>query len=392
MTQNLFSNQEEAIKSLSKYKVGALFMEAGTGKTLTACKLIESRKEIKKVLWFTPFRTKENLREELNKIGFKISTEIVGIESLSNSDSLYMSLIKKYKEEPFFCVLDESLKIKNDSKRYKRINHIGSFAKYRIALNGTPISKNYLDLYNQMDFLSPKILKMSKIEYINTFVEYTLKKRGNKIIRKYISGYENLDYLFKLIKPFIFESKLNLNIKKEYGKIYYNIDEECKKNYLLIKQEMLKQMKDGEFTNFLSFLQRLQHSFSISKNKIDKLRDVLKNLNENKTLIFCKYIDEQEELKRLFPNYKILSLQKHSFGLNLQSFNTIVFFNHTFDYALMEQAERRIYRTGQKENCMIISLISDTGIDSLITENLSKKENLLTKFKEMTIEELEMKI
>ena len=128
---NLLFNQEKAIKKLSRYKVGALFMEAGTGKTLTACRLIESRKEIKKVLWFTPFRTKDNLKEELNKIGFEISTEIVGIESLSNSDTLYMSLIEKYKGELFFCVLDESLKIKNDSKRYKRITTIGEFAKYR---------------------------------------------------------------------------------------------------------------------------------------------------------------------------------------------------------------------------------------------------------------------
>ena len=47
---NLLFNQEKAIKKLSRYKVGALFMEAGTGKTLTACRLIESRKEIKKVL------------------------------------------------------------------------------------------------------------------------------------------------------------------------------------------------------------------------------------------------------------------------------------------------------------------------------------------------------
>ncbi len=389
---NLLFNQEKAIKKLSRYKVGALFMEAGTGKTLTACRLIESRKEIKKVLWFTPFRTKDNLKEELNKIGFEISTEIVGIESLSNSDTLYMSLIEKYKGELFFCVLDESLKIKNDSKRYKRITTIGEFAKYRIALNGTPISKNYLDLYNQMDFLSTKILKMSKIEYIDTFVEYTLKKKGNKVIRKYISGYENLDYLFKLIKPFIFESKLNLEVKKEYETVHFNLDEETLQMYSEIKQEMLREMQDDEFRNFLSYLQKLQHSYSICKPKIYKLKELMKELDVDKTLIFCKYIDEQEELKKRFPDYKILSLQKHSFGLNLQAFNTIIFFNHTWDYALIEQAERRIYRTGQKENCKIINFVAETGIDNLIVENLSKKEDLLSKFKKMTIEELENKI
>ena len=58
----------------------------------------------------------------------------------------------------------------------------------------------------------------------------------------------------------------------------------------------------------------------------------------------------------------------------------------------MEQAERRIYRTGQKEDCTIINFVSNTGIDKLIVENLTKKENLLTKLKQMTIEELEKKI
>lgn len=243
-----------------------------------------------------------------------------------------------------------------------------------------------------MDFLSTKILKMSKIEYIDTFVEYTLKKKGNKVLRKYISGYENLDYLFKLIKPFIFESKLNLEVKKEYETVHFNLDEETLQMYSEIKQEMLREMQDDEFRNFLSYLQKLQHSYSICKPKIYKLKEVMKELDVDKTLIFCKYIDEQEELKKRFPDYKILSLQKHSFGLNLQAFNTIIFFNHTWDYALMEQAERRIYRTGQKENCKIINFVAETGIDNLIVENLSKKENLLTKFKQMTIEELEKKI
>lgn len=363
-------------------------MEAGTGKTLTACTLIESRKDIESVLWFTPCQTKKNLQKELEKIKFKVPTEIMGIETLSNSGKTYLYLLEKYKNKKFFCVLDESLKIKNYSKRAKRIMDIGDFAKYRICLNGTPISKNYLDLYNQMEFLSPKILKMNFWEYYNTFVEETRVKKGRKLVRKYISGYENLDYLFKLIKPFIFESKLRLDVEKEYNTIYFNIDD-VSEEYDKLKEKMLKELEEWGTVSFLGYSQQMQHTYSICEDKIKELDKLLKKTDPAKTLIYCKFIDEQEYLKNKYPELNIMSLQKHSLGLNLQEFNTLIFFNRTFDYALMEQAERRIYRTGQTQKCTFYELVGACGLERLITKNLDKKSSLLDDFKNKTIRELE---
>ena len=51
---SLLPHQEEAVKKLSKLKVGALFMEQGTGKTRTALELIQKRMEkgkVNVVLW-----------------------------------------------------------------------------------------------------------------------------------------------------------------------------------------------------------------------------------------------------------------------------------------------------------------------------------------------------
>ena len=48
--------QQEAIEKLSKLKVGALFMEMGTGKTKVALDLINSKKnKVDYVLWICPF-------------------------------------------------------------------------------------------------------------------------------------------------------------------------------------------------------------------------------------------------------------------------------------------------------------------------------------------------
>ncbi|MCT7794652.1 MAG: DEAD/DEAH box helicase family protein [Lactobacillus crispatus] len=54
----LSGNQKKAIEKLEKLRVGALFMEPGTGKTRTAVELINSSKT-DYVLFLVPFQTKK---------------------------------------------------------------------------------------------------------------------------------------------------------------------------------------------------------------------------------------------------------------------------------------------------------------------------------------------
>lgn len=76
----LLDSQQQALIKLKKYKVGALFMKPGSGKTRVACELINDAKP-DYVLWITPFQTKANLEAEINKWGYKFPQEIIGIES-----------------------------------------------------------------------------------------------------------------------------------------------------------------------------------------------------------------------------------------------------------------------------------------------------------------------
>lgn len=165
-------NQKLAVKKLERLRVGALFMEPGTGKTRAAVELINSSKA-DYVLFIVPFQTKKNIKKELIKWGLKPKYRIEGVESLSNSDRLYLKLLNEIKHaKKAFMVVDESLKIKNfHAKRTERVMKLGRLAYYRLILNGTPISKNVLDLYPQIEFLSPKILNMRYIEFWDKFVE-----------------------------------------------------------------------------------------------------------------------------------------------------------------------------------------------------------------------------
>jgi len=184
----LLNNQARAIDKLQEFKVGALFMRQGTGKTGVAQTLAEAMPQVDYILWFTPFQNKTNLDEELQQwiTQFNVPIDIVGTESISASDRIYLEIYEKLQNKQCpVIIVDESLKIKNwDAKRTKRMIELGKLCEYRLILNGTPISRNLLDLWPQMEFLSPKILNMGMAEFKNTFCEYTkiTKRRQIKIL------------------------------------------------------------------------------------------------------------------------------------------------------------------------------------------------------------------
>lgn len=185
-------------------------MKQGTGKTRVALELIKST-DCDFVLFLCPFSTKENLRTEIDKWGLDRSFEIVGYETLSSSDETYLGLLDLKKQyQKLFIVADESVFIKNsDNKRFERMLKLRDMSEYRLILNGTPITKNEWDIYNQMEFLSPLIIKMSRLEFLQAFFKKVRYKRKGENPREFYKLSDvNIDYLHKLIEPFIFEADL----------------------------------------------------------------------------------------------------------------------------------------------------------------------------------------
>lgn len=247
---NLLKNQKEAIDKLIKYKVGALFMEPGTGKTRTAYELISCIPDVDYILYLAPYQTihsekkEESVLHEVEKCGgFKCECDFVGIESISSSDRTFLKLIDKVNEHTFI-VCDESLKIKNvNAKRTKRIIELGSKSGYRLVLNGTPLSRNILDLWAQFEFLSPKIINMTFNQYKDVFCRYTTvkKKMGlHSYVKEYVSGYENVEYLYSLIGHYVYSCNLELDVTKKYYSRNYEVDESYKAEYEKIKEFMLE--------------------------------------------------------------------------------------------------------------------------------------------------------
>lgn len=391
----LTQQQQAAIEHLNEWRVGALFMEPGTGKTRAAMTLVNST-PCTDCFWIGPLRTFPAVQAEMARWGgTKMPTSCWGVESLSQSDRIYMNLLNEVEQSRMpFIVVDESLKIKNaEAKRTRRLLEIGKRAEWKLVLNGTPVSRNLLDMWPQMEFLSPKILGMSLSQFKNTFCKWTrvTKRIGcRSYTKEYVTGMENVDYLHSLIRHYVYECDLRLNITQKWHTVNYCITDESRERYNDIKEDYLSD-ETLEWKNnniFLAMTTEMQVAYTIDEGKMEAVDRLLQDLPQDETIIFCRFIVAQEECRRRWPRVTVLSMQKESLGLNLQAYRHTIFFDRVWDYALLLQASRRTYRTGQEQDCHYYELTGNVGLEHMMAENIKKKVNMSEYLKKITKEEL----
>ena len=391
--------QLEAFEKLSRLKVGALFMSMGTGKTKVALDLIASKShKVDYVLWVCPYSLKSEIETEKLKWHPEIEMDIVGCESIGQSERIYLDTLQKVESGRTFMIVDESLKIKNiAAKRTKRILHLGDYAEYHLILNGTPLTRNVLDVYTQMQFLSPKILNMSYSEFKDTYCEYYTRGKLKGKIRCNC----NIKHLVSLIEPYIFEAELNLAKDKTYQSTLYYIN---KAEYDEYKTELFWEYYD-EFSddlNFYAFSSKLQHWYCQTPQAHEALQELVEEIDD-KVIVFVKFLDsipantlaitgdvpekKRREIIQRFRDSddKVLYITYGcgAFGLNLQFCHNTIFSEQIWDYANIEQAEARTYRIGQDEDVTYHYLYcGNSGLEDKIIENIRRKGNLLQTMKE----------
>ena len=392
-------HQRSAIEHLKEWKVGALFMEPGTGKTRVALSLVNST-PCSEVFWIGPLRTLKAVQDEAAKWGgFSKPATYCGVESISASDRIWLELLEKVeKSSTPFVVVDESLKIKNaTAKRTQRLLELGKKVEWKLILNGTPISRNLLDMWPQMEFLSPKILGMSLKRFKYTFCTFTTitKRVGwQKWTREYITGMENVDYLHSLIRHYVYECDLKLNISQKWHTSCYWISDENKEKYREIKEKYLSDETLEFMSNniFYAMTTEMQMAYAQDEDKIRAVKSILEDRKPETTIIFCRYVESVKVCKENFPGCAVLSMQKESLGLNLQQFDTTIYFDKVWDYALYMQSTRRTFRTGQEKDCHYYDLTGDVGLERMIDRNISKKVSMSEYLKKITIEQLKKEL
>lgn len=399
------SDQLLALEKFKKLKVGALFMKQGSGKTRVALELVKST-DSEFVLFMCPFSTKKNLLDEIGKWGINKEYEIVGYETIASSGKEYLRILDKlsmsYKP---FIVADESVFIKNDkSKTHNRMLKFRDLSEYRLILNGTPITRDEWDIYNQMEFLSFKIFNMHRHEFLSTFFKTIRFKKKGMPVREFKKLSEvNIDYLRKLIAPYIFEADLNFDKKVSEKEIVVDYSEECYERYQERKENLLNSLEYG-----LSVVQQFTNLAVACFDDKKRHEEIAKHL-KGQVIVFCTLLSEVKNISNKIDCYvitgetkpddrsKILSDFKNdnkpllltfgtgAFGLNLQFCNRIAFASLTYDYAKIDQAMSRIRRLGQERDIEYTYFTSNLGIYQMIKDNITKKQTL----KQLIIDKIE---
>lgn len=269
----LLDYQQDAAAKLLPARVGALFMDMGTGKTRTAIELIRLRQsKIDHVVWFCPMSLKQTITHEILKhtncrpesiYSFDGRTTertvpqdafwyVIGVESMSVSARVILTS-RQLITERTFVVLDESSYIKGPrARRTQYITDASQPARYRLALTGTPISQGVVDLYSQMYFLSPKILGYSSFySFARNHLEYSDKYPG-LIVRAH-----NLDHLAAKIKPYVYQvtkDEVDLRLPRKLYETYScGLTGEQAEAYRQAKAELLDEVDTDNWDSLFIF-------------------------------------------------------------------------------------------------------------------------------------------
>ena len=440
----LMPHQVDAVNKMIPTRIGALFMEQGTGKSRTAIELAKIRhKKIDHVVWFCPVSLKRTVYGEILKHTDFTTDEIcvfddkvtdsefpnvpwyiIGIESMSTSVRTILTA-KKIITDKTMVILDESTYCKNHyAKRSERITGFSKIARYRLMMTGTPLTQGVVDLFAQMEFLSQKILGYTSFySFAANHLEYSEKFPGM------ITKAHNTEFLAAKIKPYVYQVTKDECLSlpdKHYNTRYCYLTEEQQEAYYSVKEDLLRTIQNdmlNSYEIFVTFtkLQQIVSGFWPRKRatrllKHERLETLMSAINEfkpEKSVIWAKYhrdinqisyalkreygkdsvaefhggITERkknDELEKFRGNSRFLVATQSTggHGLTLNEVTNVFFYNNGFKWSERAQAEDRCHRIGQSHEVLYTDIHCSGTIDDRIWRALVNKGSVVEEFRQ----------
>ncbi|MCX0380007.1 DEAD/DEAH box helicase [Clostridium perfringens] len=426
---------------------GVLADDMGLGKTLQVIAFLLSQKKSKSIVvvptsviynWMDEFekfapsirvglvhgsKSKRDkvLRDFKRGIGIKVEEENLKEKSYEKYDVLlttYGTLKndeKAYENLSFdYCIIDEAQNIKNPAAQATlSVKNIKS--RCNIALTGTPIENNLMELWSIFDFVMPGYL----------FTKERFRER-------FILDESNLSELKSLITPFILRrlkedvlSELPEKLEKKYlvemkgkQKQLYSSYVKAIKNQLNENKSSAKSGRDK--INLFAYLTKLREicldpsivvpDYKGESSKLTVVKEIVKDASESgkKILLFSQFtsvlqkIEEdfkKEDISYLYldggtsakeriervkrfnedSNIKVflISLKAGGVGLNLTSASVVIHFDPWWNPAVEDQATDRAHRFGQENKVEVIKLVAKDTIEEKIVLMQEDKRELI---------------
>lgn len=426
---------------------GVLADDMGLGKTLQIIAFLLSQKKSKSIVvvptsviynWMDEFekfapsirvglvhgsKSKRDkvLRDFKRGLGIKVEEENLKEKSYEKYDVLlttYGTLKndeKAYENLSFdYCIIDEAQNIKNPAAQATlSVKNIKS--RCNIALTGTPIENNLMELWSIFDFVMPGYL----------FTKERFRER-------FILDESNLSELKSLITPFILRrlkedvlSELPEKLEKKYLVEMKGKQKQLYSFYVKAIKNQLNENKSSEKSgrdkiNLFAYLTKLREicldpslvvpDYTGGSSKLTVVKEIVKDASESgkKILLFSQFISvlkkieedfKKEEISYLYldggtsakdrvervkkfnedSNIKVflISLKAGGVGLNLTSASMVIHFDPWWNPAVEDQATDRAHRFGQENKVEVIKLVAKDTIEEKIVLMQEDKRELI---------------
>ena len=431
----LLAHQKECVGKFIKQNKAALFMDMGTGKTITALCLAHSWKQaglIDTIIVVCPVSLKANWRIKSEEYYGVVPDFVLGSESLSH-DASYERISQCVDEIDLTraaVIVDESHFFKyHDVKRSQRLHGCFSEAAFKLVLTGTPITQSAADLFMQLGFLAFDILGFDS--YAKFEKQHLLLNERNKIV-----GYTGIEEVTAKASPYVYQIKseecLDLPPKR-YDVLSFDLLSEQREAYSLVQswfgRVREKSPQSNEVLGLMVVLQMIASGFvpdmnalasRISKSGWNIPESVLENMgyhvpnervsllnrivdeNQEQYVIFYRFRSEREILKQRLKNACFLDgktpvkdrqkivekfrakkirlivcqIQVGGIGFDLETSANIVFYSTDWSLAHRIQAEGRCWRKGQTRQVRIIDLVASGTIEEEVARCIARKKDI----------------
>lgn len=407
----LYQHQKVALAHLRMHNEFALFMEQGTGKTLTVlsriAELLESGKA-HTALIVCPKAVMGSWERDCGKFEPETAKRLREGLTVINYDKIWRR--DEYRKHWDIIVLDESHKIKSHTtRRGKCLLEMALDSDYRYILTGTPISNGQLEnIWAQFAFLKPYVSRgrvYSEIfggSYYNWLDRYAFLDQWHKPYR-----YRFVDELQDIINQYSYRvTKAEcLDLPDKLPEEMWDIELLDKKRYRELHKDSTISDMDVLAENALARMTKLRQFCSgwvgtdsgdmeVKCEKVEALNDFLDGYGDKKLAIFCEFrrsIDtvcgvlekrgikhvvldgrtEDKSVWKLFqtePEIQVIVCQYQSAnaGIDLYAADTMLFYEPTLSSNVYEQSKDRIHRIGQRSKCSYVCFRTKGTIEGYI--------------------------